>query len=148
MNPNRARALRLLAGGLLGGGLSGAIAMAGLWLGRGPSAGLAGLVTGVVVVGFFAVGQGLQAVVADASPRIGLVVALSSYLFRVVLLGVVVLGVWGAPDRLPGADATAIVVATILVTIGWVSGEVAAYHKLRIPVFDSTEQAPPAAPPR
>lgn len=148
MNPNRRRALRLLLGGLLAA-LAAAVATSlGFLIGSGPASGLAGAVASLVVIGFFAAGQGLQAAVADASPRVGLVVALGSYAVRVTLLGVVVLGSLGGPDRLPGADPVAVVVATIAVTIGWVSGEVAAYHRLRIPVFDSLEDSPPAAPPR
>lgn len=143
MNPNRSRALRLLAGGLLGAVIATGVAVLGLGLLRGPASGVAAAVTAVIVLAFFALGQGLQAAVADASPRIGLVVALGSYLVRVVLLGVVVLGVIGAPERLQGADPVAVVVATVVVTIGWVSGEVAAYHKLRIPVFDSSDGGPP-----
>ena len=79
---------------------------------------------------------------------LGLVVALSSYLLRVVLLGVVVLGVLGTPDGMSGVDRLAVVVATIVVVVGWVSGEVTAYHKLRIPVYDSVTTDPPAAGPR
>lgn len=148
MNPNRRRALRLLVGGLLAGLAAGVVVSLGFWVGRGPASALAAVVTMLVVIGFFAVGQGLQAAVADASPRVGLVVALGSYAVRVTLLGVVVLGSLGGPDRVSGADPVAVVVATIAVTIGWVSGEVAAYHRLRIPVFDSLEGSPPTAAPR
>ena len=148
VNPNRSRALRLLAGGLIGAGLATLGATVALWVARGPSGAVSALVTAVVVIGFFSLGQGLQAVVADASPQLGLVVALSSYLLRVVLLGVVVLGVLGTPDGMSGVDRLAVVVATIVVVVGWVSGEVAAYHKLRIPVYDSVTTDPPAAGPR
>ena len=142
MNPNRSRALRLLAGGVLGAAVAAALAALGLGLVRGAASAVAAAVTALIVLAFFAVGQGLQAAVADASPRIALVVALASYLVRVGVLGVVVLGVIGVPERLQGADPVAVVVSTVMVTIGWVSGEVAAYHKLRIPVFDSAEGGP------
>ena len=100
-----------------------------------------GVVAGAVVLGFFAVGQGLQWVVADASPRIALVVALGSYALRVVGLGMLAMAATAA-----GATAvlhpTALVLATAAVTVGWITGEVLAFRRLRIPVFDPVDGPP------
>lgn len=141
MTPQRRRAWQLLRGGLLGW-LAAALPVA---LICGLVAGQRGLATAAgaaaVVLVFFALGQSLQWAVADASPRVALFIALSSYAVRVVLLGVLLSQGLSQPD--PGrVHAGALLGSTLAVTIGWITGEVIAFTRLRIPVFDSTQTVP------
>lgn len=142
-SPNRTRAGRLLAGGLLGGGLAALPAIAGFWIASGPAAGWTAVAAAAGVLAFFAVGQGLQVAVADASAQLVLVVALGSYLVRVGAFGVLMMAGLGGAAGVRAFDPTALVVTTIAVVVGWITGEVVAYTRLRIPVFDSTENRPP-----
>lgn len=133
------RARQLWLGGLAGGHL--------LWLTMLGfailSAGVPGLVTalisGAVVIGFFAIGGAILAAVADWPPISVLVVALASYVLRVVGAGILLWQALANAERLnlqPGI----VIATTIAVVLGWVSAEVWAFTRLRIPVFDSTEQ--------
>lgn len=142
MTQQRQRARRLLAGGLLGLLVAAVPTLALCWL----LAGLGGLATAAgaagVVLAFFALGQALQLAVADASPRIALLVALTSYTLRVVLLGVLLSAALNnpAPAELhPGA----LLGAALAATLGWLTGEVIAFTRLRIPVFDSPDSGEP-----
>lgn len=142
MSPQRQRAWRLLRGGLWG--LLGAAVPTLLLCGL--LAGTAGLrsaaVAAAVVLAFFALGQTLQLAVADASPRIALVVALTSYVLRVVLLGVLLSAVLNSPVT-GGLHAGSLLGSTVAATLGWITGEVIAFTRLRIPVFESTGSARP-----
>lgn len=77
---------------------------------------------------------------ADASPRVALFVALASYALRVVLLGAVLSSVLLGPKP-TDLDAGSVLWTTLAATIGWITGEVIAFTRLRIPAFDSTETA-------
>jgi hypothetical protein len=142
VTPQRQRAWRLLLGGLLGLVAAAVPTLSLCWLAAGPS----GLATGAGAVGvvlvFFALGQSLQLAVAEASPRVALFVALSSYLLRVVLLGSLLSAALNTPVPI-GLHPGALLGATLAATLGWITGEVIAFTRLRIPVFDSTESVPP-----
>ena len=140
MTPQRQRAWRLLSGGLLGW-LAGSVPAALLsWLLAGQ-AGLVAATGAACVVGiFFTLGQSLQWAVADASPWVALFVALASYALRVVLLGAVLSSVLLGPKP-TDLDAGSVLWTTLAATIGWITGEVIAFTRLRIPAFDSTETA-------
>ena len=138
MTPQRQRAWLLLRGGLLGWLAATAPAVGLSWLFAGTN-GLVAATGAACLVGlFFALGQSLQLAVADASPRVALFVALTSYALRVVLLGVVLSSALGNPDR-TGLDAGSLLWSTLAATVGWITGEVIAFTRLRIPAFDSTE---------
>lgn len=142
MSPDRQRAWRLLRGGLLGLLVAAVPAVLLCW----ALAGSAGLATGAgaagVVLAFFALGQALQLVVADASPRVALVVALASYAVRVVLLGILLSASLGSPAP-GGLHAGSLLGSALAATVGWITGEVVAFTRLRIPVFDSTHSGSP-----
>lgn len=142
-SPNRARAQRLLAGGMVGGHLAGVVVVAATWAVAGPPAGASAAVAAVIVIAFMAIGQGVQLIVADASPNAVLVASLASYTVRVSLLGVLLMTVLGNTERFAMLVPFGFAVATIVVVIGWLAGEFRAYSKLRIPVFDSTLADPP-----
>ncbi len=142
MTPQRQRAWRLLRGGLLGLLVAAVPTLALCWLLAGPAGLAAGAAAAGVVLAFFALGQALQLAVADASPRIALFVALASYALRVLLLGVLLSAALSAPVR-GGLPAGALLGSTLTATLGWITGEVIAFTRLRIPVFDSTQSAPP-----
>ena len=138
MTPQRRRAWLLLRGGVLGLLVAGlpAIAISGVAVGA-SGAGVAAIGGGVVLV-FFALGQSLQWAVADSTPQVALFVALASYALRVVLLG----GLLSAALSEAGPVAlnpAALLGGTLAATVGWITGEVIAFTRLRIPVFDSTE---------
>ncbi len=44
-------------------------------------------------------------------------------------------------------DAGSVLVTTIAVVLGWITGEVIVFSRLRIPVFDETERVIPRTPP-
>lgn len=142
MIPQRRRAWLLLRGGLLGLLAAGfpVVALCGLLAGPNGAATAAGA-AGVVLI-FFAFGQALQLAVAGSSPQLALFVALASYALRVVLLGVVLSSALNAPGP-HGLDAGSLLGGTLAATLGWITGEVIAFTRLRIPVFDSTEADSP-----
>jgi hypothetical protein len=132
----RTHALKLFKGGLVGGHLAAAACVLGFWVGAGGAAALSALLAAAVTLLFFAVGQGVQVVVADLSARTVFFWALASYVLRVVLLGLAlqmsltstVLQVWLHP--------TAVVVATAATVVGWLAAEFWIFRTLRIPVYD------------
>lgn len=142
MSAQRQRTWRLLRGGLLGLAVAAVPTLALCWLFAGPAALATGAGAAGVVLAFFALGQSLQLFVADASPRIVLVVALASYALRVVLLGVLLSAALNAPAP-SSLHAGSLLAATLAATLGWITGEVIAFTRLRIPVFDSTQIVPP-----
>jgi len=142
VSPHRRRVLQLLAGGLAGGLLAGVAATIVCWLAAGTPGAVAAVVSAGVVIVFFAIGQGLQAVVADADPTLALVVALGSYVMRVFLLGMLLSVALADVGLARSVPSLAVVGTTIAVGLGWIGGEVATWSRLRIPVFDSTESAP------
>lgn len=142
MTPQRQRAWRLLRGGLLGLGVAAVPTVLLCWWLAGPGGLVAAAAAVAVVLAFFALGQSLQLAVADASPRIALFVALTSYALRVVLLGVLLSAALSGPAP-SGLHPGSLLAATLAATLGWITGEVIAFTRLRIPVFDSTQSVPP-----
>lgn len=135
----RGRARRLAVGGLAGGGVAGIVALLAHWLFAGASALPTVAVAWVVTLLFFALGQLVQVLLADADPLQVTIAALGSYVIRVFGLGVVLMVVLSHPDRAAWLAPIPLVVTTIAVVIGWLAGEFTAYSRLRIPVFDSTD---------
>lgn len=135
---NAKRAWRLLAGGAAGGSVALTVAVVGFTIGGGAVAALSAAVAGGVTLAFFAFGQAAQAAVTDAEPALVLMVALTSYLTRVVGLGVLLWLALSDPVRL-GLQPTPVVVTTIAVVVGWLGAELWVFSRLRIPVFDESE---------
>lgn len=130
------RARRLLAGGAAGGAAALAVAVAVFGLVAAARGALSALVAGLVTLGFFAVGQGVQVLVADAAPVQVLLAALLSYLVRVIGLGVLLWFALADPARSAAIDAQAVVFTTIGVVVGWLAAQLWVFSRLRIPVFD------------
>lgn len=137
---NVLRARRLLLGGAAGGGAALAVAVAVFGLVGGVDAVLSALVAGLVTLGFFAVGQGVQVLVADAAPVQVLLAALLSYLGRVIGLGVLLWFALADPARSAAIDPRAVVFTTIGVVVGWLAVQFWVFSRLRIPVFDPPVQ--------
>lgn len=139
-SPAVGRARRLLVAGLGGGHAAAAVAVLGLWLARGTAAGVsAALAAGATIV-FYTIGLAVQIVVADATPKRVLGASLASYLLRVSGFGVGLGVALANADAIAWLDAVAVVVATIATVIGWLSAEMWAHARLRIPVYDVCEE--------
>jgi len=132
----QARAIRLLNGGLLGGHVALVICAATFGLLSGPYGLLWAVLSGLVTVVFFTVGQGVQVLVADADPKVVFAAAMTSYVLRVA--GLAGLLVWAQAwrGRLIGLDPAALAVTAIAVVIGWIGMEIFVFTRLRIPSFD------------
>lgn len=138
-SPNRVRATRLFAGGLLGwhGGLV-LSAVVGILLSGGVGL-LSGLIGAALSVAYYAIGQGVQMQYADASPQTLRTVSVASYVVRVSLLGALLWAsiVW--PSVINALDTRALFAGIVLGVIGWLIGLVLAFRKLRVPTFDQAE---------
>ena len=133
------RARQLWLGGLIGGHLAWLTLIGIALISAGGSGLISALISGAVVIGFFAIGGAILAAVADWPPISVMVVALASYVLRVIGAGILLWQALQHAERLnlqPGI----VVATTIAVVLGWVGAEVWAFTRLRIPVFDSTEQ--------
>ena len=135
---NASRARRLLVGGLLGGAAVGAASVAVSAVARGGTGALVACGAAVAVIMFFALGQAVQVWCADFAAPMILVAALLSYLVRVGALGLLMGVVLAAPG--PWTAQRPAAVATMIATLaGWLAGEIWAYARLRIPVYDATD---------
>jgi hypothetical protein len=130
---NRSRGLRLLVGGALGGVVGGTVAVVVAALALPPLGAQAAVLGAAAVLVFFALGQSLQVIFAEASPPLVMLFTMVSYVLRVVGLGV--LGWWSVtwqPD-LPGLVLGS---AMIITVIGWLGAEIWVFTRLRIPAYD------------
>jgi len=138
-SPNRVRATRLFVGGLLGwhGGLALA-AIAGILLSGGIGL-LSALIGAALAVLYYAIGQAVQIQYADAPPRTIRAASLASYVVRVSLLGGLLYSsiVW--PSVVVAVDARGLFAGIVLGVVGWLTGVVVAFRKLRVPVFDEPD---------
>jgi len=139
---NVRRARQLLAGGATGGHAAALIVIGVLYFVRGPSAALSSTLAALAVLAFFGLGQLVQIWVADAAPQVVLTAALGSYVFRVALPAIALIALSGDPSRLAAMDRVAVAVTAIVVVLGWLTGEIWTFTRLRIPVFDPPENDP------
>lgn len=137
----QARALRLLNAGLLGGHAALLICAVVFLLLRGPYGALWSVLSGLVTVVFFTIGQGIQVMVADADPKVVFAASMSSYVVRAAGLAGLLAWAQAWNGRLTGLDPIALAVTAIAVVIGWLGTEIYVFTRLRIPSFD-----PPADP--
>jgi hypothetical protein len=130
---HRRWALRLLGGGLVGGGITWVVAVAGFLAARGPQSLAVVGSAGAVTILFFAAGQLVQVAFADSDTLSLMVATLVSYAVRVVGLAVFAIGagVW-----LPELDPVAMAITMIAVVGGWIGVEIWVFVHLRIPSFD------------
>lgn len=135
------RARRLLVAGLAGASAVSVLCIAGFALGGGSGPAATALITALMVVGFYAIGQWVQVLVADSSPKTVFVAALASYTARVTVLSVALLLFVAQPATFPWIDGPAAIVTAVLVVHGWLLAEFWQFRRLRIPAFDTPDTA-------
>jgi hypothetical protein len=136
------RARKLLFGGLAGGVGAAVVCLVVFGL-RDGRAGLFSAALGAVAVLFFyAAGQLVMVLFADAGARTLLAVSMASYTTRVVLIGLLLVLYDRYSDSLPGLVPMGVFVTTIAVVACWLAVEVVVFSRLRIGHFD-TEYVPP-----
>jgi ATP synthase protein I len=138
-SPNRVRATRLFAGGLVGwhGGLALA-AVVGLLLG-GAVGLFSALIGAALAVFYYAIGQGVQMQYADASPQTIRTASIASYVVRVSLLGGLLYATIVWPGVIAAVDVRGLFAGIVLGVVGWLTGLVIAFRKLRVPTFDQAD---------
>ena len=100
---------------------------------------LAGLTVSVLLIG----GQYLQMLLVRRADLLGMAGTLAGFGLRVGALGAV-LAIWlAASDSYPVIRPWGVVVGVTAVTLGWLAGVLATYHRLRIPVFDGPADGGP-----
>jgi ATP synthase protein I len=112
------------------------------WITGQSRGGLAALLGVVISVFFFAGGLLVMARVTNANPLSVLAGALAVYLGQVIFLGVVIFALSGA-DWL---DGTAFGLSILAVALIWQVSQVAAFLRLRKPVFDLPANEPTHEP--
>lgn len=133
------RARRLLAAGALGGHAVALIAVPAFWLTGGSAGGVSALLSALATLAFMGLGQAIQVRMADADPQRTMVAWLFSYVVRVGVPGAVLLLASADPSRLAGMDRAAVAVTTATVVMGWLANEIRTFNRLRLPVFDQTD---------
>lgn len=113
----------------------------GVFLVRDGLAGLAssGLAAAMVVL-FYTVGQAVQVRVADAPAATVFRASVASYVVRVTALGALLAFYLRFADdttRLLGLPLAVTAIATV---IGWLTGEILVFSRLRIPNFDESPE--------
>nr|NLI50629.1 hypothetical protein [Propionibacterium sp.] len=142
LGPNQARALTLLKAGAIGGHLGAAAATGFFVAGRGVTSGLWCLLAAGVTLAFYIVGQAVQVRVADEPPQRVLVAALVSYGVRVSALGGLLAVAITQGERLQTMDRTAVVVGTLAVVVGWLTAEIVAFSRMRVPLYEPPSRKP------
>jgi hypothetical protein len=128
-------------GGLVGwhAGLATAVVV-GILLG-GTVGMLSALIGAGLTLFYYAIGQGVQIQYADAEPRVLRAASVWSYMVRVGVLGALLWGALQWPSVLASLDARALFTGIVLGVLGWLTGLIVRFRKLRIPVFDEPEAA-------
>ena len=139
LSPNRTRAAQLLVGGLVGwhGGLAAAVVV-GVLLG-GTVGMLSALIGAGLTLVYYAIGQGVQVQYADAEPRLLRTASIGSYVVRVAALGAVLWAALQWPSVLASLDTRCLFVGIVLGVLGWLTGLILRFRKLRVPAFDEPE---------
>ena len=136
------RAKKLLLGGAVGGVAATVLCLVGFGIAYGASGVVSAAVAGVLVLLFYAVGQYVMVLFADAGARLLLSVALFSYTTRVLLLGLALLVYQRNADAVT-LDPMAVFLTTVGVVVGWLVAEVWVFTRLRVGAFDAEYAAPP-----
>jgi hypothetical protein len=131
------RARKLLVGGAVGGVAAALVCLVLFGVVHGASGVLSAAVAGLLVLLFYAVGQYVMVLFADAGARLLLSVALFSYTTRVLLLGLALLVYQRNADALPALDPLAVFLTTVGVVVGWLVAEVWVFTRLRVTAFDT-----------
>lgn len=136
------RARKLLLGGAVGGVAAALACLAVFGLLHGSSGVLSAAAASALVLLFYAVGQQVMVLFADAGARLLLSVALFSYTTRVLLLGLALLVYQRNADALPALEPMAVFLTTVGVVVGWLAAEVWVFSRLRVTAFDPEYIAP------
>lgn len=119
--------------------VAGAIATIVLGLTRGLAGGVSALVGVAIAVVFF--GSGLllmDKLVRDRDPMLFMAVGMAIYFAQVLLL----LGVLLVAGRVESLDSWAAGVAMLVAVIAWQVGQVRAWRRARVPVYDAPSETP------
>jgi cbb3-type cytochrome oxidase subunit 3 len=138
------RARKLLVGGLVGGVTAAVVCLVVFSLVYGVSGLISAALAAAMVLFFYIVGQLVMVAFADAGARTLLVVSMTSYTGRVVVLGLVLLFYNRYHESWPTLQPMAIFFTTIAVVIGWLAVEIWVFSRLRIGIYD-TEYTTPAS---
>jgi len=136
------RARKLLLGGAVGGITAAVIATVVMTAVYGRSGLVSALLAAAMVLFFYAVGQLVMVMFADAGARTLLMVSMMSYTARIVILGLVLLAYTKNAGSWPALTPMAIFITTIAVVAGWLVVEVFVFSRLRIGVYDTEYVSP------
>ena len=136
------RARKLLLGGVVGGLAATVVSLVAMGAAYGRSGLVSALLAAAMVLFFYGVGQLVMVRFADAGARTLLVVSMTSYTARVVILGLVLLAYSRNADRWSMLTPMAIFITTMIVVAGWLIVEVAVFSRLRSGVFDTEYVSP------
>ena len=118
------------------------VIVAVFWITRQSRGGLAALLGVSIAVVFFASGLYVMGRVTNANPISVLAGALAVYLGQVIFLGVVILTL----SDVHWLDGTAFGLSALAVALIWQVAQVAAFMRLRKPVFDESADQPAESP--
>jgi ATP synthase protein I len=132
--------LPLLRGAVLPALVAGALVTLGAGVLAGTR-GVAGALIGLAVVVLFS-GTGLliMRAVRNTDAMITMMVGLFSYTVRIILFGAAIM-VLGALDTDSWLHRGSFVISVLLCVAAWIGGEIRAYNRLRIPVYDIEDPA-------
>lgn len=136
------RARKLLFAGLAGGVVATIVCLVVFTLLYGVPGLLSAALAAAMVLFFYLVGQLVMVMFADAGARTLLVVSMTSYTARVVVLGLVLLFYARYAERWPSLEPMAIFFTTIGVVVGWLAVEIFVFNRLRITIYDTEYEAP------
>lgn len=136
------RARTLLVAGLLGGHVAAILVVVLSGMLQGPRAAASAAIAAVVTIAFFAIGQGVQVIYANADPRRVLVAALLSYFLRVGVLGSLLAIAMRSARVAAALSPEAIFAGAVVTLLGWLTVELVAWKRLRIPVYDTEYDGP------
>ncbi len=101
------------------------------------SAGLTGALIGTAMVAvFFGFGAVVLDVVARLAPAASLLIALLTYTLKVVLVGLVFVGLHRSGAMESAVDARWLGGTVIAATFGWLAAQVVASMRARVPLYD------------
>lgn len=132
--------LPLLRGAVLPALVAGALVTLGAGVLAGTR-GVAGALIGLAVVVLFS-GTGLliMRAVRNTDAMITMMVGLFSYTVRIIMFGAAIM-VLGALDTDSWLHRGSFVISVLLCVAAWIGGEIRAYNRLRIPVYDIEDPA-------
>jgi hypothetical protein len=136
LSAHAGRARTLLLGGLAGGHIAALVCLFIFGVLAGRDGAVSAAIWAAVVLLFFTVGQAVQIMVADADPRVVMVSAVSSYILRVTIIGVLLMLALNNLDIFSFMYPPAVIITVFAVVVGWLAAEFWVFQRLRIPVFD------------